>query len=94
MKKIFVITHTESFHHVQGLGGGWFDTALTDRGRQQAIRIAERLHKTVKSAGTPIYCSDLKRAFETADIINEVIRGQVFRDRGVSYLNNTEFVGQ
>jgi 2,3-bisphosphoglycerate-dependent phosphoglycerate mutase len=81
MKRIFVITHTESFHQVQGLGGGWFDTSLTERGRQQAKIIAERLHETVKAAGIPIYCSDLKRAFETADIFKEVFHGQVFKDR-------------
>ena len=81
MKRVYVITHTESLHHIQGLGGGWFDTSLTDRGKEQAKNIAERLYEALGVTGIPIYCSDLKRASEVAIILEEVFKGQVFRDR-------------
>ncbi len=40
MKNIYVITHTESIHHVRKLGGGWFDIPLTAQGRGQTKQIA------------------------------------------------------
>lgn len=43
MKRLFVVTHPEATHHVDGLVGGWFDSALTERGLRDAGRIAETL---------------------------------------------------
>ena len=54
MKRVYVITHTESLHHIQGLGGGWFDTSLTDRGKEQAKNLAERLYEALGVTGIPI----------------------------------------
>ena len=81
MKRLYVITHTESFHQIQGLGGGWFDTSLTKRGMEQAQKIAERLYEALGVTGIPIYSSDLRRASEVAIILEDVFQGQVFRDR-------------
>src|SRR5262249_50073372 len=81
MKRVYVIAHTESLHQIQGLGGGWFDTSLTTRGKEQAKTIAERLYAALGVTGIPIYCSDLKRASEVAIILEEVFQGQVFSDR-------------
>ena len=80
MKRVYVIAHTESLHQIQGLGGGWFDTSLTTRGKEQAKTIAERLYAALGVTGIPIYCSDLKRASEVAIILEEVFQGQVFSD--------------
>lgn len=43
MKELFVVTHTQSVHHVEGRVGGWYDTGLTERGRKDAAATAERL---------------------------------------------------
>jgi probable phosphoglycerate mutase len=70
MKDIYVVTHTQSHHHVEGLVGGWHDSSLTDHGRAQARLVAARLQATLKDvAPIEVYASDLLRAEETAAII-------------------------
>jgi len=71
MKNLFVVTHTESFHHVENLVGGWHDTALTANGRAAAKVLGERLSTLVGVQETEIYSSDLLRASQTAAIIAE-----------------------
>ena len=81
MKRVYVVTHTESLHHIQGLGGGWFDTSLTATGKEHARNIAKRLYEELKAADIPIYCSDLKRTSEVAFILEEVFHSPVIKDR-------------
>jgi len=69
MKNIYVVTHTESLHHVQNIGGGWFDSPLTEKGKYQANQIAEYLVKGIKEDNVKFYTSDLLRAYETCEII-------------------------
>ena len=83
MKSIYVVAHPESIHHVQGLGGGWYDTSLTENGRRQATRIATSLHNEIGAGNTPIYSSDLKRCAETAGIFAEVFNSTVILDRNL-----------
>lgn len=71
MKDIFVVTHTESLHHLQNVVGGWHDTSLTERGRRQARAVAERIAQLVDGRPAEIYASDLKRAYETAEFVAE-----------------------
>lgn len=71
MKDIFVVTHPQSQHHVDGVVGGWHDTPLTDRGRIDAQRVADRL-KTLagENAQPDLFTSDLLRAAQTAQVIS------------------------
>ncbi|MBK5569839.1 histidine phosphatase family protein [Ensifer sp. SSB1] len=69
MKDLFVVTHTESVHHLEGKVGGWYDTGLTARGRRDAQATAERLATLVGSRDLEIHSSDLLRAAETAAAI-------------------------
>lgn len=69
MKNIYVVTHPEATHHVDGLVGGWFDSDLTDRGAWHAQAIADALAKRLGAAVVEVYSSDLLRARRTADII-------------------------
>ena len=39
MKNIYVVTHAEATHHIEGLVGGWYDSELTPLGRQHAERM-------------------------------------------------------
>jgi probable phosphoglycerate mutase len=70
MKDIFVVAHTQSQHHVDGLVGGWFDTGLTELGRRQARRVAERIASLVGAAEIELRSSDLMRAHQTAEAIS------------------------
>jgi len=70
MKDIYVVTHTQSQHHVEGLVGGWYDSSLTDHGRAQARLVAARLQAALKDVGPiEVYSSDLLRTAQTAAII-------------------------
>jgi len=81
MRNVYVVTHTESLHHVQGLGGGWYDTSLTEKGIAQAEEIATYLFNEIKTLEIPVYSSDLKRASETADIISREFNSTVIIDK-------------
>ncbi|QQE11135.1 histidine phosphatase family protein [Planctomycetota bacterium] len=71
MKDVFVVTHAEAAHHIEGLVGGWYDSELTDLGREQARAMGERLSELVGGRKVVIYSSDLKRAAQTAAIVAE-----------------------
>ena len=73
MPSIILIRHGESEHHVNGLTGGWTDTGLTELGRRQAACLASRLKREIEDTPCRIYSSDLKRAFQTAEIVGKEI---------------------
>ncbi len=66
MKNLFVITHTQSLHHMERKVGGWYDTGLTQRGRDDASKVAEHLASSVGVGSAEIFSSDLLRASQTA----------------------------
>jgi 2,3-bisphosphoglycerate-dependent phosphoglycerate mutase len=70
-RDIFVVTHAQSTHHIDGLVGGWYDTDLTDLGRRQADAISVRIAELVGDSAVELYASDLKRAAQTAAPIAE-----------------------
>jgi broad specificity phosphatase PhoE len=55
-------------HNVAGVTQGWGDSELSDRGRQQVARVAERL-KTI--GANALFSSPLQRALTTAQKIAE-----------------------
>ncbi|HEY32515.1 MAG TPA: histidine phosphatase family protein [Dehalococcoidia bacterium] len=83
MKNVYVVRHTEATHHVQGLVGGWYDTSLTENGRNQARKTALALYSEIGEQNIPIYSSDLKRCVETAEVIAEVFNSTVIPDRNL-----------
>ena len=66
MKQIITIQHTQSVHHTNGMVGSWTDWHLTETGRIQAERIAQRLAPLLQGKVWKMYSSDLLRAQETA----------------------------
>lgn len=82
MQNIFVVTHTQSHHHIEGRVGGWYDTGLTELGRQQAGAVAARLETLVSGADTYLVSSDLMRASETAGVIGARLGVPVSLDKG------------
>ncbi len=81
MQNVYVVTHAQSVHHVKDLGGGWYDTSLTEKGVNQAEKLSEFLYGEIGTHGIPIYSSDLKRAYETAIIIAKPFKSSVIQDK-------------
>ena len=73
MKQIITIQHTQSEHHVNGMVGSWTDWPLTDKGRDQAERIARRLQPHLTGRTWTLYSSDLLRARQTAAPLAEML---------------------
>lgn len=69
MRSLFVVTHTQSLHHIEKKVGGWYDTGLTEKGRKDAAAIALALAHKVADEEVEIYSSDLQRASQTGDAI-------------------------
>lgn len=70
MKQLYVVTHPEAVHHIEGRVGGWYDSALTELGLQQADRIGRRLRQLIpQEARAELYASDLQRTMQTAEVI-------------------------
>jgi broad specificity phosphatase PhoE len=65
-RQLILIRHGETLHNVAGIAQGWNDSALSDRGREQAARVAERL---AAMQPTALYSSPLGRAMSTAEAI-------------------------
>ncbi|WP_431685572.1 histidine phosphatase family protein [Hahella sp. NBU794] len=76
MKELYVVTHTESQHHVDKRVGGWYDSELTEKGRKDADELGQRL-QLLDAHKADIYSSDLKRAAQTADRIAAAINSIV-----------------
>ena len=67
---IILVRHGEATHHTEHLTGGWTNSDLTGKGREQIEAAATKLARAF-SGGMPrfrILCSDLKRAHESAEI--------------------------
>lgn len=54
---------------VSNLTGGWTDTVLTENGENQAKAVSQWLCEELGEPKLNLYCSDLKRARQTADPI-------------------------
>lgn len=67
---IYIVRHGETIWNVSGKTQGVQDVPLSDNGREQAKKLAERLKFECIEK---IYCSDLQRAYETAHIIGKEI---------------------
>jgi len=66
--KVSLVRHGQTDFNLNNLMQGWIDIELNENGINQAIELAEKL-KHIKF--DIIYCSDLKRALKTAQIIKE-----------------------
>lgn len=77
---MFIVTHPEAGHHVEGLVGGWYDSDLTQLGQRQADAVAAELERRLDDGAVGIITSDLLRARHTAEIISTRIGGDVRLD--------------
>ena len=65
-RELILVRHGETEHNVARITQGWSDSDLSERGREQVLRLAERL-KAMKP--TALYSSPLGRAMSTARAI-------------------------
>lgn len=80
VKTIYLVTHPEAQHHVDGVIGGWYDSDLTELGIRHASAIAVELERRFGAASAEIVSSDLLRATRTAEAIARRIRGATHLD--------------
>ena len=73
MKELILVRHGEAEHLAEGIIGGSSDFSLTDRGRKQIALTGKRLKELFGTRIEIIYSSDLKRASESAMIIQKEI---------------------
>lgn len=72
---IILVRHGEATHHTAHLTGGWTDSDLTEKGRQQIRACAEKMALDLAKALPKIrlLSSDLMRARESAEIFSQVL---------------------
>lgn len=87
MRKIIVIQHCQSEHHINNMTGGWTDTPLTELGRNQAELIGLKLKRELGEESYTIYSSDLMRAKQTADIVGDHLNLTVIEDVNLREIN-------
>ncbi|ADB29768.1 Phosphoglycerate mutase [Kribbella flavida DSM 17836] len=94
MRHIYLVTHPEAQHHVDGIVGGWHDSELTPRGRLQAECIAEVLASRIGQQPVEVYSSDLSRASQTAERIAQSLAVEVQTDPRLRERSNGEADGR
>ncbi len=88
METVILIRHGEAEHKESDLTGGWSQTPLTEIGRDQVRALATRLKMDLRGVDYAFYCSDLKRARQTADIIAEAVGREPIPSRELREFNN------
>ena len=84
--KIILVRHAQSIANEKGIRQGQkVDTSLSVLGKEQAIKIAERLKDEKIDI---IYASDLKRAKETAEEINKYHKKKIIFDKRLREKNH------
>ena len=93
MRRILLIRHGESEHHIRGMTGGWTDLPLTGTGHEQAERTAQRLVELVGGESVSIFSSDLARAVMTAEPVGRALGIPIERVPGLREHNNGSAAG-
>ncbi|MFI6474861.1 histidine phosphatase family protein [Streptomyces sp. NPDC050516] len=82
MRTLYVVTHPEATHHVEGVVGGWHDSRLTPTGIRAAASIAQALRAQIPDgAEVDLFSSDLQRTRQTAEQVAELFRVRPILDR-------------
>ena len=91
IEQLILVRHGETEHNVAGIVQGWSDSDLSERGRQQVARLAERL----KTFGADvIFSSPLQRAMTTAQRIADATGLEVRTLDGLREMNYGKWEGQ
>lgn len=94
MTQLYLIRHGEALTNVDGsVAGIQGDKGLTDRGRQQAERLRDRLAATGEIEADVFIASTLARARQTAEIIAPALNLPIIEDDDVQELRVGEADG-
>ena len=94
MREIIIIQHCQSEHHINEMSGGWTDTPLTELGRKQANLIGLRLRRELNEGEFVLYSSDLKRAWQTAEIIGSHLNLNIKHEKDLREKNTGVAAGK
>ncbi|MFE6901305.1 histidine phosphatase family protein [Streptomyces sp. NPDC057717] len=82
MRTLYVVTHPEATHHLEGVVGGWHDAQLTPAGIRATLSIAQALRARIPGgAGVEVFSSDLQRTSRTAEEVAELFGVKPILDR-------------
>ncbi|MFE4685229.1 histidine phosphatase family protein [Streptomyces sp. NPDC056721] len=82
MRTLYVVTHPEATHHLEGVVGGWHDAQLTPAGIRAALSIAQALRARIPDgAEVEVFSSDLQRTSRTAEEVAELFGVKPILDR-------------
>jgi len=90
IKKIYLVRHGQTSWNLEGKTQGSKDSILTSLGLKQAEMLGQRLNKIQFDA---IYCSPLKRARSTAQIISNMQNLECILDDRLVEMNFGEWEG-
>jgi alpha-ribazole phosphatase len=88
--RLILIRHGETDWNIEGRWQGQADVPLNERGREQALRIAQALSREKIAA---VYSSDLCRARETAQVLAACLGQSVRLDRRLREIHQGEWQG-
>ena len=92
LKPFYMIRHGETEANAARIMAGSLDSPLTDKGRQQAY-IAQGIVMTLETKPAAIFHSDLSRARDTANIINETLNAPMFEDPDLAEIHAGDLEG-
>lgn len=90
-RELILVRHGETVHNVARITQGWSDSDLSERGREQVLRLAERL-KAMKP--TALYSSPLGRAMSTAQAIADATGLEIVPLDGLREMNYGRWEGR
>jgi probable phosphoglycerate mutase len=88
--RLYIVRHGATELNKKHLFNSWIDEPLNDEGREQA----RDLKNEVPSDAKIIYTSKLKRAGETAEIINEKLNVPIVADQRLNEVNIGNLAGK
>ncbi|WP_350343269.1 histidine phosphatase family protein [Proteinivorax tanatarense] len=91
MLRLILLRHGQSEGDITGRHEGRADFPLTDLGKKQAQLVANYL--SIYYGIDEIYCSPLKRAKETANILGKKIMNQPIEEKELMEINNGDLAG-
>ena len=91
--RLLLIRHGQTPWNAAGRWQGVGDPGLSDVGREQAVRLAQRLRAERSEDWHRIIASDLERAHETARILADILRLRVDLDERLRELDVGSWTG-
>jgi broad specificity phosphatase PhoE len=90
MVEIIFEAHGTTFDNEAKIASGWNDVGLSDLGKRQAGELGERHAKDDFGA---VFCSDLKRVYETAEIAFEDRNIKIIQDARLRECDYGDMIG-